>query len=200
MDSGRIIAGALFLDELRNEDSLAHQKNMLAMGTGALGEHRSGGSPASAHQPMPIDADFHGWALEQAGALREKKPDSIDWQHIAEELELMAAGERRTLRRQLKRLLLHLLKMREQPAQLSRHGGWRRSIRDARDEIEYILEDSPGIFQGRTDEFLADAYARARETASEETKLPLKNFPEKCPWSYEHVMRKDFFPGTTRSD
>jgi hypothetical protein len=154
----------------------------------------------SAHQAMAIDADFHGWALEQAGALREKKPESIDWQHIAEELELMAAGERRTLRRQLKRLLLHLLKMREQPEQLSRHGGWRRSIRDARDEIEYILADSPGIFQGRTAEFLADAYARARETASEETRLPLKNFPEECPWSYEHVMRKDFFPGTTRSD
>jgi hypothetical protein len=166
-------------------------KHMLAIGAGA---------DVARQAPVQIEADFHQWLRQQASALREQRLDSIDWQHIAEELEAMAAGERRTLRKQLKRLLLHLLKMREQPEQLSRHGGWRRSIRDARDEIEYILEDSPGIFQGKTDEIIADAYARARETASEETKLPLKNFPEQCPWSYEHIVRRDFFPGSSQSN
>lgn len=160
----------------------------------------SPGGKADRNVPLSYQADFHKWLLDQAAILNERQPDLIDWKHIAEELEAMAAGERRTLRKQLKRLLLHLLKMREQPEQLSRHGAWRRSIRDARDEIEYILEDSPGIFQGRTDESLADAYGRARETASEETKLPLKNFPERCPWSYEHIMRRDFFPGSSQSN
>ena len=164
----------------------------------------SEGKPAAPNGKKAPDtayeADFHRWLLDQSITLRERRHDFIDWEHLAEELEAMAAAERRTLRKQLKHLLLHLLKMREQSDQLSRHGGWRRSIRDARDEIEYIIEDSPGIFQGKTDEIIADAYSRAREAASEETKLPLKNSPEQCPWPYEDIMRRDFFPGSRQSD
>jgi hypothetical protein len=166
-------------------------KQMLAMGTSAIAEPTS-----IAHKfRLAIDTDFHGWLLDQASAVREQRLDSIDWQHIAEELESMAAGERRALKNQLKRLLLHLLKMREQPEQLSRHGGWRRSIRDARDQIEDIFEDSPGILQGKGEEILAIAYKRARLDASDESKLPLKRFPETCPWSFEEVVSKDFYPG-----
>ncbi len=112
----------------------------------------------------------------------------------------MAAAERRALKNQLKRLLLHLLKMRDQPDQLHRHGSWRQSIRDARQQIEDLLADSPGIFQGKTDQVLAMAYKRARVDASEETKLPLKNFSEQCPWSFDEVIREDFFPGSSQSN
>ncbi len=170
---------------------MADPKTMLAMGSAAVGQ-RGGVSHQS---PIRIEADFHGWLLDQASALRREQFESIDWQHIAEELETMAAGERRALKNQLKRLLAHLLKMREQPAELNRHGGWRRSIRDARQQIEDIVEDSPGILQGRGEEILSRAYKRARIDASEETRSPLKNFPEKCPWSYEEAVREDFFPG-----
>jgi hypothetical protein len=149
---------------------------------------------------VPIDSDFHSWLLYQASALREQRLDSIDWQHLAEELEAMAAGERRTLKKQLKRLILHLLKMSEQTEQLHRHGSWRRSIRDAREELEDLLADSPGIFQGKTDEVLAQVYERARIAASEETKLALKDFPEQCPWSFEDIIRKDFLPGPSQSN
>lgn len=166
-----------------------------------MGSAAEGQRGAVRHEsPIRIDADFHGWLLDQASALRRQQLESIDWQHLAEELEAMAAGERRTLKRQLKRLIMHLLKMRAQADQLNRHGGWRRSIRDAREELEDIVADSPGLFQGKTDEVVAQVYERARNAASEETKLPLRDFPDQCPWSFENMMRKDFFPGTSRSN
>ena len=166
-------------------------KHMLAIGAGAAAERTN----VVRKSGLDINTDFHSWLLDQASAVREQRLDSIDWQHIAEELEVMAAGERRALKNQLKRLLLHLLKIREQPERLSRQGGWRRSIRDAREQIEDIFEDSPGILQGKGEETLAITYKRARLDASDESKLPLKRFPETCPWSFEEVVSKNFYPG-----
>ncbi len=166
-----------------------------------MGSAAEGQRVAAPHEaPISIDADFHGWLLGQASALRRQQLESIDWEHLAEELEAMAAGERRTLKRQLKRLIMHLLKMRAQANQLSRHGSWRRSIRDAREELEDIIADSPGIFQGKTEEVVSQVYERARSAASEETKLPLEDFPDQCPWPFEDMMRKDFFPGSSQSN
>ena len=145
---------------------------------------------------IQIDQDFHGWLLDQASALRDQRSYSLDWKHLAEELESMAAVERRELRKQLKRLLLHLLKMKYQPEALNRHHSWRTSIRNARDEINDLMKDSPGIFRGEQGEILATAFKRAREQASEGTRLRLDTFPANNPWSLEEIMREDFFPVT----
>ena len=84
---------------------------------------------------LDIETDFHGWLLDQAAALRARDYESLDWDNLAEELELMGARERRELRSELKILLLHLLKLKFQPSQLSiviTVGGiplWRRANR-----------------------------------------------------------------------
>jgi hypothetical protein len=61
-----------------------------------------------------IEDDFHGWLLDQAAALRARDYESLDWDHLAEELETMGARERRELNERLKNLLLHLLKFKYQ--------------------------------------------------------------------------------------
>jgi hypothetical protein len=58
-----------------------------------------------------IEEDFHGWLLDQAAALRARDYESLDCDHLAQELELMGARERRELRSEFKILLLHLLKL-----------------------------------------------------------------------------------------
>jgi Domain of unknown function DUF29 len=141
-----------------------------------------------------IEEDFHGWLLDQTAALRARDYESLDWDHLAEELELMGARERRELRSELKILLLHLLKLKFQPGQLHRHHSWRNSIVEAREQIADIVKDSPGIFQGKRDEVLADAYVRARDKAARESRLPRGTFPEACPWTYEQVIDPIFFP------
>jgi DNA phosphorothioation-dependent restriction protein DptG len=144
---------------------------------------------------VKIDDDLHAWLLDQASALRERRYFSLDWEHLAEELEAIAARDRREVKDRLKNLLLHLLKFNFQPDQAHRHHSWRSSVREAREQISDILEDAPGIFQGKRDEVLAMAYSRARDKASDESGLPLSIFPTDCPWSFDRIMQPDFFPG-----
>ncbi len=64
------------------------------------------------------EADFYGWALEQAEALRQagrarlNTPKAVDWENVAEELDGLARSEARELRSRYKTLLVHLLKWR----------------------------------------------------------------------------------------
>ena len=141
-----------------------------------------------AMQMRQIDEDFCGWLVDQASALRARRTYSLDWDNLAEELEAMAAQDRRTMRRQLQRLLAHLLKYLVQPNAVEHHESWRRTIRDARNEIQDLLKESPGIFQGKRDEAFAEAFKRAREDASDETKLPLRRIPEINPWTFDQVL------------
>jgi Domain of unknown function DUF29 len=89
--------------------------------------------------------------------------------------------------------LLHLLKFKFQPKEKYRFNSWRSSIRGAREQIADILDDSPGIFQGNRDDVIAIAYARACDKMAHESGLPLNTFPPDCPWSFEQIMRADFF-------
>jgi hypothetical protein len=61
------------------------------------------------------DADFYGWANEQAELLRAGRLDEADIANIAEEIESMGRGEKRELVDRLTILLMHLLKWHFQP-------------------------------------------------------------------------------------
>jgi Domain of unknown function DUF29 len=146
-----------------------------------------------------IDQDFHAWTLEQAAALKARDYESLDWDHLAEEVALLGAQERRALRSHLTNLLLHLLKLKFQPGEVYRHNSWRSSARAARDQLADVLEESPGIFGGKRDEVLALVYERARRQAADQSGLPLSTFPEECPWTYEQIMDENFFPCATKT-
>jgi len=92
------------------------------------------------------DTDFLRWTEEQAKALREAKGASLplDWENLAEEIESLGISQRAALRAQLRRVLHHLFKLEASPASDPR-AGWRRSVRDAREEVEDILQDSPSL-------------------------------------------------------
>lgn len=47
---------------------------------------------------MPTyELDFYAWLNRQAQVLRSRESESLDWDHLAEEIEAMAAGEKREL-------------------------------------------------------------------------------------------------------
>ena len=139
--------------------------------------------------------DFCEWLLDQAARLRSHRPAWLDWDNLAEELEAMAVQDRRTMKKQLRRVLLHFLKLQFQPERRRQHNGWRRSIRSARTEMRDILDDSLGVLQGKETELVADCYKYARKEASEEGHLPLSDFPEECPWTFAQITDADYFPG-----
>ncbi len=147
----------------------------------------------SAHEPeAPIyEQDLVAWAFANARLLREGRFDSLDAENIAEELEDLGRSEKRALARHLRFLLLHLLKWQEQPAR--RGLSWRRSIRNARQEIEEIVAESPSLAQ-RLPEMIAQAYPKALESAIDETGLPSNRFPPRCPYRQDELLSPTFWP------
>ena len=58
------------------------------------------------------DTDVAAWAEQQAGALRRRAANEIDWDNVAEEIEGVAASQKREVRSRLRVICEHLLKWR----------------------------------------------------------------------------------------
>jgi hypothetical protein len=144
------------------------------------------------------ETDFYTWTQTQAAALRAKDWAALDIENVAEEIESLGRSDRRAITHQLERLLLHLLKWVYQPQERARRGrSWGGSIRQARQAIADLIEESPSL-RDLPAERLARAYTRARLQAMEQTGLPLATFPERCPWLPDQLQDEDFFPEAIR--
>ena len=137
------------------------------------------------------DSDFHAWAKDQAARLRDLRPNSIDWENVAEEIESLGKSQRREIRSRLIVLLAHLLKWACQPA--GRSNSWRASIVEARSEIAGELDDSPSL-RHYPGEVLARQYDVARLSAAGDTGLDADAFPDTCPYTIEQVLDPAFWP------
>ena len=90
---------------------------------------------------------------------------------IEELIDAMSRADRRAVRSQLARLMLHLLRWREQPEK--RSISWIRSISDAREEIEGILEETPSITRAVVEGFWPAALRNALGKAEDEMGRPV---------------------------
>ena len=137
------------------------------------------------------DEDFYTWAHEQAALARRRDAAGLDWEHVAEELEVMGNEVARALTSAYRILSTHLLKWIYQPLRRSR--SWRTSIINARSDIELILHDNPGV-KSRADDLFLRGYERARRLAQAETGMPIKRFPVAPPFSREQAEDDEFWP------
>jgi hypothetical protein len=140
---------------------------------------------------IACDADFYGWANEQATLLREGRLNEADIENIAEEIESMGRSEKRELVSRLSVLLTHLLKWRYQPG--GRGSSWRASVVVQRDRIADHLSDSSSL-KPKIPEALARAYREALVVAGDETKLGAAAFPAACPWTFDEITDLEFWP------
>ena len=122
--------------------------------------------------------DFAEWVSEQVELLRAGKVANLDIEELTEELGALAKRDKRALRSHLQVLMHHLLKWQAQPDK--RSSSWIGSIRNARDTIQGILEDSPSLWSELRD--LHDVYDKARHDAAEDTGLSIDTFPQECPY------------------
>ena len=84
----------------------------------------------TATRRVRYEEDLYAWSLEQAALLRARRADSLDWAHLAEEIEWMVGRDRRELKNRVRVILLRLLKWQGQPGR--RGGNWRKSLRTQR--------------------------------------------------------------------
>lgn len=142
-------------------------------------------------QQSLYERDFHLWLEQQAALLRQRRLDELDVANLLEEIEAMARRDRKAIKSNLVVLLTHLLKHQFQPDQ--RSSGWSGSIVEHRQRLRDDFEESPSLRQHAAEVF-GRAYADARERASAETALPLRTFPESCPYTLEQTLDPAFLP------
>jgi hypothetical protein len=143
--------------------------------------------------------DWYRWARQQAGGLRrladERINTDVELQRIAEDLDEMADGRLEALRSQLRRIIVHLLKLEHSPA-LEPRRQWRGSVRDARVQIEDRLT---AVLEAELRESLSAQYRKARRLAAGELMdygeiEAARSLPAECPYSFEQVLDHDWLP------
>ena len=141
--------------------------------------------------------DVAAWGAEQqAGLLRRRASGQLpndaglDWENLAEEIEGVAASQKREIRNRLKRICQHLLKWRHSTRPPSR--SWRDTLDEQREQLDDLFKDSPSLRRFAADALPA-AFVNGRRAAEQEAG-PLKLADDVCPWSLEQVLALDFFP------
>ena len=142
-------------------------------------------------KPVAYDADFYGWAMEQAQLLRAGRLEAADTLNIAEEIESMGRSEKRELINRLAVLMAHLLKWRAQPSH--RGTSWRLTVEEQRIRVAAHLADNPSL-EPLLNEALAEAFRLAVLGAARETGLDRKVFSFGSAWSYAQITDPDFWP------
>ncbi|MBV8886609.1 MAG: DUF29 domain-containing protein, partial [Chroococcidiopsidaceae cyanobacterium CP_BM_RX_35] len=109
----------------------------------------------------------------------------VDWVNLIEEIESLGRNDKRALKSQTTRVIMHLLKWQYQPER--RSNSWRGSIIEGRIQIRDLLADSPSLKPYLISIF-ANCYRDAVEQASAETGLQTEKFPNNCPYMVEDFL------------
>jgi hypothetical protein len=138
------------------------------------------------------ETDFVEWAEHTAELLRSRHFEEVDLENLVEEVESLAKRERSAARSQLRRMLMHLVKMRVQPQRAG--ASWRSSVVNARIRLRDSLEDSPSL-RRHLEANLQKIYWDAVAIALAETKLqqPAQqlDIPDECPVSLGELLEAD---------
>lgn len=136
-----------------------------------------------------ITTDYEGdyllWINSQVELLRARKFDQLDLDNLIEELDAMARRDKRELASRIETVIVHLLKCRAQPEQIS--SSWRGTLCEQRSRIRRLLKDMPSLANA-IDGYAADCYACARERAVAETGLPASAFPTSNPFTSGQLL------------
>ncbi|MDB9541129.1 DUF29 domain-containing protein [Anabaenopsis tanganyikae CS-531] len=141
------------------------------------------------------EEDFYGWTQWQVQALAERQVSELDWQNLQAELEGLGRQEYRELVSRLTVLLGHLLKWEYQPENRCR--SWFLNIREQRRAINRHFRRNPSLKSSMA-EAVEDGFAAGVDLALRETNLPLRTFPEKCPYRFEEAIADSFLCDTSQ--
>ena len=135
--------------------------------------------------------DYALWLEHMAQALRDRNPNALDWENLLEEIESLGRSEKKSVKSNLRIVLIHLLKWHYQSQNQSL--SWLNSIAEHRQRLYDDFEASPSL-RNYTQEVFAQAYSEARKHAARETGLPVSHFPDTCPWTLVQVLQEDWLP------
>ena len=141
------------------------------------------------------ERDFHAWTQAQATLIETGRLDSLDLEHLAEEIGDLGREQRHALSAQLRHLLVHLLKLRYSAARYPRRG-WLVEAQNARDEIAARLAASPSL-RAQMPRLFDEVWPRARRGAILQMDVygEQAGIPRECPFTLEQALDDDYRPG-----
>lgn len=147
------------------------------------------------------EQDFQQWIEQTIFQLQNGKFESLDIEHLIEELTDLGKSEKNALKSNLTILLAHLLKLRVQyDVPDTMKGSWYDSVVEHRQRVLNNLADTPSL-KNFFPEALEKAYPDARKIAIKEGKLAKfgvripeeQEYPTSCPFLVEQILNEDFF-------
>jgi len=142
------------------------------------------------------DRDFFEWTVRNAELLRRGCVQEADLEHIAEEIEDLGKRDKREVISRYTVLVMHLLKWSFQPERRYTESGgssWLATIREQRQQLVAIFAQSRSLEPHAELSFEA-VYRDAVKRASAETGIPIRQFPEECPFRFDQVLEDEFLP------
>ncbi|WP_449419016.1 DUF29 domain-containing protein [Phormidium nigroviride] len=137
------------------------------------------------------DQDFNLWVESTIELLQQKRFEQLDIESLISEVESMGKNDRKSVKSNLRILLMHLLKWQYQPDK--RTNSWRTTIKEHRNRLEDDFADSPSL-KNYFLEVFDECYQKAKDLASSETGLSISVFPVECPFPSDLVLESDFLP------
>jgi len=137
------------------------------------------------------DRDLALWYADTLTKLKSGDLQDLDIEHLIEEIEGLAARDRRELKTRLKVLLAHLLK-RLYISLPENYRGWENTINEQREQLQDLLAQSPSL-QTYFAEVFDESWQRALTRVQKD--YPEVDFPPQWLMSRdpEAVLTKDFW-------
>lgn len=125
------------------------------------------------------------WREPQAALLRQGRVHELDLENLAEEVESVGRSDKREVDNRLT-VWTHLLKLEFQPDERARR--WLLTIQERRRRLRLVLADGPSLEKTHVPNILGAVYHGAKRKAATETRLDRSAFPERVPYSLEHLL------------
>ena len=139
------------------------------------------------------EQDFYAWVEQTVELLRLHHWDTLDLEHLIEEVLDLGKSQQRALQSALRLVLSHLLKWKYQPERRSH--SWQVTITHERLNIDELLQESPSLHRFLNDaEWINTTFQRAWREAMVETSLSEEKFAIVCPFSVDEILDLDFYP------
>jgi hypothetical protein len=134
------------------------------------------------------EEDFYSWAKAQADLLRAGRYSDLDLEHLIEEVDDLGESLKRSVRRRIRTIIEHLLKLEHSPAR-DPHTGWVETVMTQRSDLEDEL--TPSI-RREVEPALPDLYDRARRNVATSLRQHAENaaadaLPKTCPYALDQI-------------
>ncbi len=132
--------------------------------------------------------DLYAWSKAQADLLRAGRFDELDLPHLIEEIEDVGGAMKRSVRKRMRTIIEHLLKLEHSPASDPR-AGWRATVRTQRVRLRDAL--TPTLrreVEQELPELYADAHSLAEGAFRDHGEDAAADaLPATCPYTFDQI-------------